>query len=180
MGDHRKSMTDENRRELDDLLARFASVNEKGFAIELETEAPRWDAALKRAGLHRGYRHMAQWLDQAYRTRFGRPYVFTENCVAYEIEYHADAYFWAAGYRGYRRNVTSLLFSKEDLISHCRVIDISTDDVAVRRQRLMFRYRRGVRREYRNTPLDPFDRSALPARILKRLRRKSGKDEVDG
>ena len=154
-------------------------MDENGFAIELEANAAGWDSFLKRTGLHRGYRLTAESLSGKYREAYGKPYLFSDRCMAYEIEYHADAYFWAKGFHGYRRNVTSWLFGKEELISHCRTIDISTDDTESLRQRLMFGYRRGVRPEYRNTPADPFDRSAWPVRLLRRIRGLRGKDGKD-
>ena len=172
----KRPVTEADMRELDSLLRQSVHMSETGFAIELEALAERWDALLKRTGLHRGYRLAADALSEEYRAAYGRPYLFSEKCMAYEIEYHADAFFWAAGYRGYRRNVTSFLFSRQELISHCRVIDISTEDTASRRQRLMFRYRSGVRPEYRNTPADPFDRAPFFRRLLRRLARFSGKD----
>ncbi len=168
-----------DRRELRSLLTDCVKMSEVGFAIDLESQQERWNSFLKKTGLHAGYRLMADGLSEVYRERYGRPYLFTENCMAYEIEYHADAFFWARGYRGYRRNITSFLFSREKLISHCRVIDISTDDTASRRQRLMFRYRRGVRPEYRNTPMDPFDRSPWPVRLLRRLTARFRKDKTN-
>ena len=173
------TVTDADRNELTVLLADCVEMNEQGFAIDLEHRAERWDALLKRIGLHRGYRLMADRLSDTYTEAYGRPFLFTEKCIAYEIEYHADAYFWANGYRGYRRNVTSWLFGRDELISHCRMIDISTEDTASHRQRLMFGYRRGVRPEYRNTPADPFDRSAWPLRLLRWLRGRTGKEKND-
>ena len=164
-----EAVSDDIVREMNDLLKESVQMSDRGFAIELERQPERWDAFLKRAGLHRGYRMIADSLSETYLATYGRPYLFTEKCMAYEIEYHADAYFWACGYRGYRRHATSMLFDRESLISHCRIIDISTDDVASRRQRLMFRYRKGVRREYRNTEADPFDRSPLAKRLLRHL-----------
>ena len=168
--------TEELRRELGALLRQSVHMSETGFAVELEAQAERWDAFLKSCGLKNGYRMMADDLSAAYREAYGRPYLFSERCMAYEIEYHADAYFWATGYRGYRRNVTSFLFDREALISHCRIVDISTEDVASRRQRLMFRYRRGVRTEYRNTEADPFDRRPFLTRLLRPLSGHMGKD----
>ena len=175
----KNDISEADRTELNGLLADSVTMSENGFAIGLETCAGRWDALLKRTGLHRGYRLMAEKLSDMYREAYGRPYLFSDRCMAYEIEYHADAFFWASGYRGYRRNVTSWLFGRDELISHCRVIDISTEDTASRRQRLMFRYRSGVRSEYRNTPSDPFDRSPWPVRLLRRLRGKQGKEDDD-
>ena len=175
----RDNISETERLELYALMSDSVSVDEKGFAIVLDEQPERWDGLLKRLGLRVGYRLMADRLAEEYEKHFGRHYLFTEKCMAYEIEYHADAYFWAAGYKGYRRNVTSLLFDRNELISHCRVIDISTDDVVIRRQRLMFRYRKGVRPEYRNTPLDPFDRSAWLKRVLRTLAARIRKDRSD-
>ena len=69
-----------------------------------------------------------------------------------------DAFMTAKGYKRYSPNVTTLLFSKEELESHCKVVDISPEDVNNWKQRTMFRYRKGIRDCYRGTEKDPFRR----------------------
>ena len=142
---------------LDILCREFAEITEAGFAIRLDQAQKEWDAAIRAAGRKEAYRRMAEWLCRAYQERFGREYLFTEKCVAFEIQFHADAYF-SVTVGGYPRHVGTLPFSGEALISHCRVIDISTEDVKSLKQRLMFGYRRGIRKCWRGTPRDPFRR----------------------
>ena len=115
---------------------------------------------------------MGEELCALYEERFGREHLFSSACLRFEIAYHADAYFWSLGVRGFLRHPTTLLFSREELKRHCEVIDISTDDVLRRRQRLMFGYARGVRAQYRNTEADPFNRRALPGKIRDGWKRK--------
>lgn len=158
--------------ELRDLVARHTEISEKGFAVDLREETERWLGAIRAAGAKKAYRLIGRTLCELYERRFGKPYLFSEECLAFEIAYHANAYFWARGTAGFARHLTTRLFSREALLEHCEVIDISTDDTAARRQRLMFGYARGVRPCYRNTEQDPFDRSTLAKRIAGSRKRK--------
>lgn len=141
---------------LDALLEQYTEVNPKGFTVDLETRTDEWDRAIKAVGVRKAYDHIAAWLCGRYAERFGEEFLFSEACVCYEIEYHTDAYMCATGHRGYHRNVTSFLFSRESLKRHCRQIDISTDDVHDWKQRTQFGYKKGIRAKYRNTDKDPF------------------------
>ena len=142
---------------LEELCEVHTEIREDGFSIDLSAEEAAWDAAIRTAGRREAYRRMAACLGRLYLERWGREFLFTEKCMAFEIRFHADAYF-AVRMGGYPRHIATLPFSREALVSHCRVIDISTDDVASLRQRLMFGYRRGVRRCWRGTERDPFRR----------------------
>lgn len=138
------------------LTEQHTDITEEGFSIRLSDAPAEWDAAIKAVGIHAAYAAMADRLCELYRLRFGREFLFTNACVTYEIEFHADAYFCAMGYSGYVRNVTTLAFTKQQLISHCEWIDISTEDAHDLRQKLMFGYVRGVRECYRGTEADPY------------------------
>ena len=140
------------------LLRRYAAVQEDGFAIDLSSAPGRWDRCLKRLGSRVACEQMAAELCRAYQARFGAPFLLTEACVAWEIRYHADAYLAAAGYKGYRRHASTLLFSKETLVRHCGEVNISLGDLTDLKQRLMFRYRQGIRACYRHTEKDPLHR----------------------
>ena len=148
----------EAEAELAGLLERYTVILEKGFSIDLASAHSRWDSCLKKLGLKEAYRRMAEILCRTYLERFGEPFLLTEACVAWKIQYHTDAYMAAKGYRHYSRNVTTLLFSKQELEAHCREVDISLEDMSNRKQRLMFRYRQGIRDCYRGTEKDPFRR----------------------
>ena len=142
--------------ELTALLERYSTVEADGFCIDLAPAHERWDRCLKRLGLHEAYSRMAEYLCRSYRERFGEEFLLTEACVAREIQYHVDAYMAVKGYRRYSRHVTTLLFSKASLEKHCKEVDISLKDLTGWKQRLMFRYRKGIRDGYRHTEKDPF------------------------
>ena len=145
--------------ELSALLTESTTFFETGFSIDLKAAPDRWHRCVQALGLRECCALMAGELCREYQERYGREFLFSVPCVAFEIRYHLAAYMWAMGYPGYRRNITTWLFRREKLIEHCREIDISTADIASVKQRLMFGYRRGVRPLYRNTPADPFRRS---------------------
>ena len=144
---------------LEELTEQNTDIREDGFSIRLDKRAGDWDAAIRAAGRHSAYQRMAEQLCRLYQERFHREFLFTEKCMAFEIRFHADAYF-AVTAGGYPRHPSTLLFSRDSLISHCKEIDISENDVQSLKQRLMFGYRRGVRPCYRGTERDPFRRLA--------------------
>ncbi|MBR6430708.1 MAG: hypothetical protein IKS27_05805 [Oscillospiraceae bacterium] len=164
---NRGPLTEREKAALTELLDGHVTMTGKGFAIDLAAAPQAWDECLKTLGAKRGYAAAAEMLNVRYREAEGRDYLFTDRCLAFEIAYHANAFFRAVGIPGYRRHVTTLLFSREALIEHCKVVDISTDDISVPRQRIMFRYRSGVRPAFRGTDADPFDRRPFPARLLR-------------
>ena len=143
---------------LDALLDASTDWLPEGFSVRLEPDFRAWDACFRGLGLRQACARMAQRLCAGYRARFGRDFLFSDDCVAYELRYHIAAYMAARGLRGYRRHVTTLLFTRARLIARCREIDISTQDAASLRQRLIFGYRRGVRACFRGTQADPFRR----------------------
>ena len=138
------------------LLKKHTAFSEKGFDIDIESAADEWNDCLTAIGVRRAYGLMGTYLCEEYRGMYGREFLLGDRCVAYEIEYHVDAYMWAQGYPGYRRNITTFAFSREELVKHCRVVNISTDDVENLRQRTMFRYKKGIRDCYKGTADDPF------------------------
>ena len=143
-------------KQLYGLLEKYTKITEDGFAIDIETDFRQWDRCAKTIGIHPCYKRMSRWLAEKYAQIYSKPYLFTEECMAYEIEYHFDAFMWSMGLKGYTRNVTTLIFSKAQLISHCRIINISTTDAHDIRQKTMFAYRKGVRQCYRGTSEDPY------------------------
>lgn len=160
----------EQMRRLAELCLRCTEISEKGFAVDLRKQTQQWQALVSALGRRQAYRLMSRTLCEAYRQRFGREFLFSESCVAFELAYHADAYFWTQGFRHPGRHLTTLLFAREELARHCEVIDISTDDVAVFKQSAMFGYAAGVRPCYRKTPQDPFERPAFGLPRPKRKR----------
>lgn len=157
-----------SREALAALCLRSTQISEKGFAVDLRAETALWHALIAAVGRREAYRLAAALLCEEYQRRYGRAFLFSEACVAFEIAYHADAYFWTQGFGHHGRHLTTLLFERRKLARHCEVIDISTDDIAVTKQRLMFGYAAGVRPCYRKTELDPFERRLGTAVVRKR------------
>ena len=151
--------------ELRGLTLRHTTLSEKGFAVDLREETDRWHEAIRALGASRAYALMSEELCALYESRYDREYLFSEQCLAFELAYHAEAYFRVRGLPGHARHLTTLLFTPRELERHCEVVDISTDDVRSLRQSVMFRYAAGVRPCYRNTKEDPFDRGSLVKRI---------------
>ncbi|MBQ1371341.1 MAG: hypothetical protein IIY70_00285 [Oscillospiraceae bacterium] len=149
----------DGRKTLCALLDKYASINDSGFKISLVEAVDEWDAAIKAVGIQAAYACLADQLCKRYAEAYGEEFLFTNRCVAYEIAYHVDAYMAATGHKGYLRHISSFAFSRQALQRHCGVVDIGTEDVADWKQRLMFRYRSGVRPKYRWTERDPFFRS---------------------
>ena len=147
-------------KELLSLLFENTAFFETGFSVDLKAAPERWHAVVSALGIRDACVRMAEALCRRYQALYGREFLFSVPCVAFELRYHLAAYLWAMGYPGYGRHITTFLFSREKLILHCQEIDISTEDAASLRQRAMFGYRKGVRPVYRSTPADPFRRGS--------------------
>lgn len=149
-----------------ELADRHTVFTETGFTVDIGSETELWSRTLLRLG-ESAWSRMGAHLCARYQTGQGRPFLFSDECVAYELRYHALACLWAMGIPGWRPPVTARLFPKPVLVWRCREIDIYTDDTKSLAQRIIFRYRRGIREEYRNTPEDPFRRTRLFRRFRK-------------
>lgn len=143
-------------KKLSILTERSTQFRKDGFSINIADREQEWQDCVSACGRNKAYAEMAAQLCRHYENAYGEPFLFTEECIAWEIRYHFDAYMSARGFRGFPRHITTYAFSRESLIRHCRVIDISTDDVGNLKQRLMFGYRRGIRPLWRGTERDPF------------------------
>ena len=146
----------EARYLLDSLVTQHTIYSEQGFSVHLEKDTEKWDLAISFLGPRRAYRLMAEHLCGVYAEKYARPYLFHEGCVAYELGYHINAYLSMLGCHGYHRHITTLIFTKKQLIDHCQSVEISTGDVHDLKQRVMFRYRTGIRPCYRRTADDPY------------------------
>ena len=142
---------------LEELCRAYTKIPEDGFCIDLVPAAEDWAKAILAVGRKKAYREMADCLCRMYREKYGREFLFTEACMAFEIQYHADAYF-AMERGGFPRHISTLAFSRSRLVEHCREINISELDMESLRQRVVFRYRSGIRDCYRGTEKDPFRR----------------------
>ena len=63
-----------------------------GFSIDLGHDTEEWDGAIRTVGVREACRHMAEHACAGYEQRSGKPFLFSEDCVAYEIKYHLDAF----------------------------------------------------------------------------------------
>ena len=158
---------DGNTQRLNVLLERHTRITADGFSVDIGSDHEAWDECIKSLGVHKAYRIMADRLCEIYSERYGEEFLFSNECVAYELEYHVDAYMTMQGYSGYTRNITTMLFGREELIEHCKEVDISVRDVDNKKQRLMFGYRRGIRDCYKGTDKDPFAKQRRRHRMKK-------------
>ena len=132
---------------LDRLTDRYLTLKPDAAALDFSARPSQWDAAIRALGRDRAYARVADRLCAAYLERFGAEFPFTEACVAYEIAYHANAYLWTQGFRGYPRHITTRLLSRAALERHCRSVEIDRKDINDLRQRLIFHYRSGLRKK---------------------------------
>ena len=130
---------------LEGLIAENLTVGEGRISLDLQRDPGAWDSVIRTLGRKRAYRALAEGICARYAAERGEPFPFTEDCVAYELGYHINAYLRTQGFRGYPRHVTPLLFSRDALIRHCRTVEIDKADLNNLRQRLMFRYKKGLR-----------------------------------
>ncbi|MBR2832156.1 MAG: hypothetical protein IKE57_04425 [Oscillospiraceae bacterium] len=139
-----------------ELLDRHTTFVENGFSVDLEPETLRWRDLAAQLGAKELCRIMSGHLCARFRERSGREFLFSDECVAYELEYHLRGYLWARGYGGWGRHITTWLLPRSLVLARCKEIDISSDDIASLPQLIVFRYRKGIRESYKNTPDDPF------------------------
>ena len=144
------------RAEVCELIDRYTTFGERGFSVDLEPEAERWRDLATELGAKELCRIMSGHLCARFKERNGREFLFGDDCVAYELEFHLRGYLWAKGYGNWGRHITIWLLPRSLVLARCREIDISAGDIASLPQRVVFRYRKGIRELYRNTPEDPF------------------------
>ena len=143
-----------DRRALKQLALSNTRFYKRGFSLDLTSDPARWDELLRRLG-EGSWIFLARELCREYRRLQGKDFLFSEQCVAWELKYHITAYLWALGYR-WPRHLSTWMLPKKSLIRHCRVVDISTSDARDLRQRLIFGYKKSVRKQYKGTRSDPF------------------------
>ena len=141
--------------ELENLLDEYTDISPTGFAIDINTDHKRWDRCIKALGVQAAYDYMSEYLCQKYWDKYGLEFLFTEECVSYEIEYHVDAYMCMMGYSGYKRNFTTWFFTKSELVDRCGTVNISTKDIDSFLQSTMFGYKKGIRRRTDFSVPDP-------------------------
>ena len=131
---------------LQTLVLQSCEIRADGVSLDLSRDPAAWDREIRAVGRGAAYAHMAEWLCREFRRRNGRELIFTEKCVAYELGWHINAYLWTQGFKGYHRHILTYLFSRDVLDRHCRSVEIDEKDLHNPRQRLVFHYKRGLRR----------------------------------
>ena len=90
-----------------------------------------------------------------------RPFLFSDNCVSYEIKEHALGYWYSIGWISKLTFVTTAMyaykgFNKDKVKASCEKIDIAEQDATKARDRTMFGYFTGIRDCYKYTAADPY------------------------
>ena len=160
-----KPLSEQETTTLHALLARCTSVLPEGFRVDLSADPDAWAALSRALGSGRVCTAAARWLNDAYRAQFREPFLFSERCMTFELKYHLNAYLCVQGFRR-TRHVSTLLFSKATLERKCRSIEIDTNDVYRKSQRLAFRYFFGIANAYRRTARYPYAK-ALRGRYVR-------------
>lgn len=89
-----------------------------------------------------------------------RAFLFSDECVANEIEQHCLGYWWGKDKIKFLDSSVILAigvgFNKNKIIKHCEKIDIFEQDVCKMRDAIVFGYYLGIRDEYLYTMNDPY------------------------
>ena len=160
--DHKKTI---EKNELDALLSSCVTLLPEGFAVDLSQSPGLWSYYVMSCGGKALCDAAASWLCSSFRNRFGTAFLFSDSCVSYELRYHLYAYLWTQGLKRLRP-LSTALFSRERLVRSCHSVEIDTNDAYVWKQRIVFRYFFGVRKEYVRTDRDPYS-----IRVFGKLRR---------
>ena len=139
--DDRKSLSG-----LEELVKQYGTIKPGGVALDLTQDPAGWDSQMRALGQKQACAEIAGLLCRAFREANGRDLIFTEDCVAYELSWHISAFLWTQGFRGYHRPVAALPFSRASLARHCGTVEVDEKDVRDLRQRLVFHYKKGLRK----------------------------------
>ena len=164
-----ESAVKQAKADLCELLDNHTNMDKYGFSINLEICIEKWDACFQSLGREEAYRLMADTLCERYKEEYKEEFLFKNECVEYEIEYHADTYMSLKGKKGYPKRLAAFARISnrisEMLEEHTKTIDIKTTDASNPVQNCLFGYRRGIRDQYKNTPRDPYNRKYNLKRI---------------
>lgn len=123
-------MEETGKRELEKLVVQHTRENTKVRACYLGIGLGSWSEELYEAvealGMSRATALMAEGALGVYKEKVGEAYLLLQKTVAYEIQYHVEAYFYAIGKKEYfwKRHITTWAFPKKMLERRCEVIDI--------------------------------------------------------
>ncbi|MBQ0065244.1 MAG: hypothetical protein KBT48_05725 [Firmicutes bacterium] len=146
----------ENR--LRELIEKNTDFTNDGFSIHFEKDTNTWHWIIQSMGTKYAYSIMADILCELFKEKYGVEFIFHEKCVAYEIAYHVNCYMDVKGYKGYTRPLSSYLLLQQTILDRCNIVDIYQADVKSFRQRVIFRYRKGIRKSLVGSERDPFRR----------------------
>lgn len=123
-------MEEVTKRELEKLVTQCTVENTKVRSFYLGIGLESWQEELYNAvnllGMGRATELMAEAALGVYKDTVGEAYLLPQKTVAYEIQYHVEAYFYAVGKKEYfwKRHLTTWAFPKKVLERRCEVIDI--------------------------------------------------------
>ncbi len=143
------------KSELIALLSSCVTFLPEGFAVDLSLNPSLWSWFVKSAGGRSFCDAVAEWLCAEFRKQYGSSFLFSESCVSHELRYHLYAYLWTQGLKRLRP-LSTMLFSRDRLVRSCHSVEIDVNDAYAWKQRIIFRYFFGIRKEYRRTPYDPY------------------------
>ena len=150
-----KPLTAQETEALHALLFSCTEILNEGFRVDLSADPVGWAALSRALGAKRLCLAVARLLCDAYRSRFSEAFLFSERCISFEFRYHLNAYLWTQGLKRIR-HISTLLLKRSVLERKCRSVEIDTNDVYRKSQRLAFRYFFGVLPAYRRTARDPY------------------------
>lgn len=123
-------MEEVTKRELEKLVILYTQENTKVRSYYVGIGLKSWREKLYEAveilGINRVTELMAGVALCLYKEKVGEAYLLPQKTVAYEIQYHVEAYFYATGKKEYfwKRHITTWAFPKKVLERRCEVIDI--------------------------------------------------------
>lgn len=150
-----KALTNRERKTAKRLLSGCTEILPEGFRIDLSAYPERWDAVSRAIGTKRLCAWVSSALSSAFEARYGKPFLFSEPCMTFELKYHLNAYLFVKGLR-HVRHVSTLLIPKRLLDRGCRSVELDVTDVYRLSQRFAFRYFFGIRKVCRRTDRDPY------------------------
>ena len=132
------------RDTLEQLTALHLTVSPGVLSLDLSAAPEKWETAIRTLGRKTAYERLGALVCARYQAETGQPFLFSDACVAYELGWHIDAYLWTRD-RRWPRPLLTRLFSRDALERHCRTVDIAERDLHTPHQRIIFRYKKGLR-----------------------------------
>ena len=143
--------------------ATIADTNDS-ISIDLSTTGEAFRFAIDTIGIDNVSNLVAIEACAKFKSSVGRDIIFTEKCVAYEIQEHIEAYLWSTGERALP-NLISIGFMVIKRSCDPNNVYLATVDINIHEadattdilQAVMFNYYHGIREEYQYlTGFDPY------------------------